>query len=113
MKRMQSLPAFKKVTRCIITKRARHFCLYMVIALCMSEISFSQNVGIGTTTPNAKAALDIKSTDKGILFPRLTTAQRNAIADPPDGLHIYNKDERCLNYYDSSNKIWNCYCADC
>lgn len=69
-----------------------------------------QNVGIGTTTPNSNAALEIKSTDKGILFPRLTSAQRNAISNPPDGLHIYNKEERCLNYYDSLYQTWNCYC---
>ncbi|WP_462248593.1 hypothetical protein [Ferruginibacter sp.] len=89
---------------------------YFVAAIAVfifSKNSFSQNVGIGTTAPNAKAALEIKSTDKGVLFPRLTTAQRNAITNPPDGLHIYNKDERCLNYYDSLYQIWNCYCADC
>ncbi len=70
----------------------------------------AQNVGIGTNTPNAKAALEIKATDKGILFPRLTSAQRNAITNPPNGLHIFNTDERCLNYYDSTFGIWNCYC---
>jgi hypothetical protein len=75
--------------------------------------SFSQNVGIGTTTPNAKAALEIKATDKGVLFPRLTNAQRNTITNPPDGLHIYNTDEHCLNYYDSAYQVWNCYCAGC
>jgi len=73
----------------------------------------AQNVGIGTATPNAKAVLDITSTDKGVLFPRLTTAQRNAISNPPDGLHIFNTDERCLNYYDANNSAWNCYCSDC
>jgi hypothetical protein len=70
----------------------------------------AQNVGIGTTNPNPKAALEVKSTDKGILFPRLTTAQRNTITTPPDGLHIFNTDERCLNFYDSAFGIWNCYC---
>ena len=73
---------------------------------------FSQNVGIGTATPNAKAVLELKSTDKGVLFPRLTSAQRNAITNPPDGLHIYNTDEHCLNYYDSAYLVWNCYCEN-
>lgn len=67
-------------------------------------------VGIGTTTPNPKAALEIKSTDKGVLFPMLTNAQRDAIVNPPDGLHIFNKDERCLNVYDSLFSTWSCYC---
>ncbi len=75
--------------------------------------SFSQSVGIGTTTPHTKAVLDIKSTDKGILFPMLTTAQRNAIVNPPHGLHIFNTEERCLNYYDSVFQLWNCYCEAC
>ena len=36
-------------------------------------------VGVGTTTPDAKSALDIRATDKGLLIPRLTAAQRTAI----------------------------------
>ena len=85
--------------------------LQMIFAFLYS--SFSQNVGIGTTTPDTKAALDIKAIDKGVLFPRLTTAQRDAITSPPDGLHVFNTDERCLNYYDSINQFWNCYCFNC
>ena len=84
-----------------------HFILFF------SCISNAQNVGIGTTTPNANAVLEIKSTDKGVLFPRLTTAQRNTISNPPNGLHIFNTDERCINYYDSVYQTWNCYCFDC
>ena len=72
--------------------------------------SEAQNVGIGTITPNPNAILDIRSSNKGILFPALTTAQRDAILNPPDGLHIYNKDDRCLNNYDSLYNTWNCYC---
>jgi hypothetical protein len=83
------------------------FLLFYIIPV----LSFSQNVGIGTNTPNAKAILDIKATDKGILFPMLTSAQRNAITNPPDGLHIFNKDEKCLNFYDSVYQSWNCYCV--
>ncbi len=37
-------------------------------------------IGIGTTNPAATAALDIESTTKGLLIPRLTQTQRNAIA---------------------------------
>jgi hypothetical protein len=81
--------------------------LFLLSYCCISQI------GIGTTTPNAKAALDIKATDKGVLFPNLTTVQRNAITNPPNGLHVFNSEERCLNYYDSVNAIWNCYCSHC
>jgi len=77
------------------------------------QFTYSQNVGIGTNTPNAKSVLDIQATDKGILFPRLTNAQQNAISNPPNGLHIYNVDDHCLNFYDSTYQYWNCYCSPC
>ncbi len=47
------------------------------------------SAGIGTTTPNASALLEIKSTTKGLLIPRMTVAQRNAIATPATGLMIF------------------------
>ncbi|MDO7849299.1 hypothetical protein Q5H92_23245 [Hymenobacter sp. M29] len=52
------------------------------------------SVGIGTTTPAASAALEIRSTSKGLLLPRLTTAQRDALtasttAPPVPGLLVY------------------------
>ncbi len=85
----------------------------ILIGFFINNNVFAQNVGIGTTSPHAKAVLEIKATDKGVLFPRLTTEQRNAITNPPDGLHIFNITEHCLNYYDSLNLIWNCYCSGC
>ncbi|MCR5886640.1 hypothetical protein LRS06_02385 [Hymenobacter sp. J193] len=52
------------------------------------------SVGIGTSTPDAKAALDISSTDKGLLIPRLDSVQRAGIAAPPDGLMVFQTDGR-------------------
>lgn len=46
-------------------------------------------VGIGTSSPNASAILDISSTDKGFLPPRLTAFQRNTISDPAEGLTVF------------------------
>jgi len=59
----------------------------------------SGNVGIGTTTPNASAILDLTSTDKGILIPRMTQTQRNAIGTPAEGLMIYQTDGTAGFYY--------------
>jgi hypothetical protein len=70
----------------------------------------SAQVGIGTSTPNPSTILDIRSTNKGIVFPSMTSTQRDAIPNPPDGLHIYNKTERCLNLFDSTFATWTCYC---
>jgi hypothetical protein len=47
-------------------------------------------VAIGTTTPNAAAQLEVASTTRAFLPPRMTTAQRDAIASPPDGSVLYN-----------------------
>lgn len=54
------------------------------------NVDASGRVGIGTNTPSTTAILDITSTTGGVLFPRMTTTQRDAISTPPDGLVIYN-----------------------
>jgi hypothetical protein len=46
------------------------------------------NVGIGTPSPSASAALEISSTNSGILIPRMTNDQRNAISSPTEGLMV-------------------------
>ena len=56
-------------------------------------------VGIGTTTPNTSALLEIKSTNKGLLIPRMTQVQRNAIPSPAVGLQIYQTDNNPGFYY--------------
>ena len=61
----------------------------LIIFLQLQQLN-AQNVGIGTTTPDNSAALDVSSTTKGMLIPRMTTAQRNAIPAAADGLLIYN-----------------------
>jgi hypothetical protein len=52
--------------------------------------STSGNVGIGTTAPAASSKLDITSTTQGVLFPRMTTTQKNAIASPATGLVVFD-----------------------
>ena len=56
-------------------------------------------IGIGTTTPNASAILDITSTSKGLLLPRLTTTQRDAIASPVSGLMVFNTTTNKVNIF--------------
>jgi hypothetical protein len=51
------------------------------------------------TPPDASAMLDVKSTDKGLLIPRVTTAQRNGIAKPATGLLVYQTDAPEGFYY--------------
>lgn len=54
------------------------------------------NIGIGTTTPNASAVLDVSSTNRGLLPPRMTALQRNAITSPANGLLVYDSDSASL-----------------
>lgn len=63
----------------------------------------NNNVGIGTTTPNASAKLEVASTTQGVLLPRMTTTQRDAISSPAEGLIIYNLTTHKLNLYTGSS----------
>ncbi|MBG6060363.1 hypothetical protein IWX83_000126 [Flavobacterium sp. CG_9.1] len=64
-------------------------------------------VGIGTITPNASSVLDVSSTTQGMLTPRMTTAQRTAIASPADGLMVYDIDLKSFYHYNSAITSWN------
>jgi hypothetical protein len=56
----------------------------------MTARAQQDNVGVNTTTPDASAALDIVSTDKGLLIPRMDSTARKAIANPAMGLMVYD-----------------------
>jgi hypothetical protein len=64
----------------------------------------AQSVGINEdgSTPDPKAMLDVKSTTKGFLPPRMTEAQRGSITSPPEGLTIYNTTTKKINVYNGS-----------
>jgi hypothetical protein len=64
-----------------------------IIAVLLSTTTVqAQSVGINTdgSTPNPSALLDVKSTDKGLLIPRMSTAQRTAITSPATGLMVFD-----------------------
>ncbi|MBC7849889.1 MAG: FG-GAP repeat protein [Chitinophagaceae bacterium] len=75
------------------------FCLLVLIQTTL--IVTAQSVGIGTTNPNPSAQLDISSNSKGVLVPRMTTAQRKAISNPEPGLLVFDTDKRNLFIYQS------------
>jgi hypothetical protein len=76
-------------------------CLIITIFSLFLSILSAQNVAINSTgdTAHPSALLDLQSTNKGFLPPRMTQAQRDAIASPEVGLVIFNKTSNCLNYY--------------
>ena len=69
---------------------------------------YSQTV-IGGHTPDPAAMLDIRSTQKGVLFPRMTSTERDAISNAATGLMLYNTTTECLeiNLGSPGNTIWH------
>ena len=65
----------------------------------------AQNVGISAngTPPNTNAMLDISSTSSGLLIPRMTTVQRDAITAPPVGLQVYNLTTNTMDIFRGVN----------
>ncbi|MEK7645570.1 MAG: hypothetical protein AAB374_00440, partial [Patescibacteria group bacterium] len=59
-------------------------------------------VGIGTTAPNTSALLDLTSTTRGFLAPRMTQTQRDAITTPAAGLFVFNTDTSTYNAYNGT-----------
>lgn len=78
-------------------------CIFIAVVSLWCHCSAAQSVGIGTTSPNASAQLDINSTTKGLLIPRVTTAQRTAIAAPANGLMVYDTNLSAFWFYNGSS----------
>ena len=73
-------------------------------------VVLGSSVGVGTPTPDATAALEVASTTKGFLVPRMTASERNLITAPATGLLIYQTDNTPGFYYNSgtpSAKSWS------
>jgi hypothetical protein len=76
-----------------------HFKILTIVAFSIATSCFAQ-VGMGTTTPAASSKLEVSSTTKGVLFPRMTNAQMLLVSNPVQGLQIYNTNANCMYYYD-------------
>ena len=78
-----------------------------VLMVVMATAAKAQSVGINAdgSTPNSSAILDVSSTSKGFLAPRMTSAQRTAISSPATGLTVYQTDgNKGLYCYDGA--VW-------
>nr|WP_321248061.1 hypothetical protein [uncultured Psychroserpens sp.] len=83
---------------------------FLSLILVLTQACYAQ-VGIGTTSPDPSAILDISSTNGGLLLPRMNLTQRNTITTPAIGLLIYLIDgtQQCLQVYNGTG--WeNIYC---
>ncbi len=82
--------------------------LYFLIVLLLFSggLLFSQvAINIDGSLPDNSAMLDVKSTDKGLLPPRMNTIQRDAIASPASGLVIYNTDCNNIQYFNGAGWV--------
>jgi hypothetical protein len=82
----------KKMKKQIITT-------LLFIVLANAGVNAQVGIGVSTANLNPSAQLEVSSTNKGLLPPRMTTVQRNAIANPAAGLIIYNLTTHVLEYY--------------
>lgn len=86
----------------------KYFLLLIVIAT--GNLLFAQNVGIGTTTPNPSAALEIRSSNRGLLIPRMNSFDRVLIANPANGLMVYDTTQNRIYQY--QNGAWQYFIND-
>jgi hypothetical protein len=71
----------------------------VLLFIAAHKMATAQSVGIGTTTPNSSAQLDVTSTTKGMLIPRMAEAEKTAILSPVQGLMIFNTTTNSFQYY--------------
>ena len=87
---------------------------FLLIVSCVAgfQLKAQQNVSISDVpnVPNVTSVLDVFSTTKGLLVPRMTTIQRNAIVTPANSLLVFDTDVNCFMYYTVSNTSWNSLC---
>jgi hypothetical protein len=76
-----------------------------LVFLFIAQYAHSQGIGIGSTNPpHPSAALDVNSTNKGLLIPRMTTTQRVAIASPLKGLLVFDNTTSSFWFYNGT--VW-------
>ena len=76
---------------------------------CVFIVTVFSQVGIGTNTPNSSSVLELSSTNKAFIPPRMTTAQRGQIVNPVAGMMIFNTTTNCIELYRSAG--WFNLCA--
>ena len=81
-----------------------------IAVVILFSVQLNAQTGIGTATPDASAKLEVASTNKGFLPPRMTAIQRAAIVSPANGLLVYQTDATTglyVNSGSSGNPVWS------
>lgn len=79
-------------------------CLILMLIFIQPDHLMAQSLSVNTdgSTADASAMLDVKSSTKGLLIPRVTSAQRAAIASAATGLEVYDTDLGQFYYYNGA-----------
>ena len=88
----------------------RYLIALVITLLFLSARAQNNNVGIGTLTPVPSAILELVTSSKGFLAPRMTAVQRLAIPAPANALLVYDTDSACFFYYDQPAVTWVSLC---
>lgn len=81
----------------------RYIIIIISVILATTGVFAQNNVGIGTTSPNPDAILDLTSTNKGLLLPRLTAGDTAALSNPANaGMLIFSNTDRVFQFYDGT-----------
>jgi len=83
--------------------------IYNLVFLLITISTYCQ-IGVGTNSPNSSSVLDIASSTQGVLIPRMTSLERDAIINPIEGLFIYNIETDCFNQFTNA-KRWQAICG--
>lgn len=91
------MPAIPVNNKPSLMKRSAKYLGVLIIVLFVSKLN--AQVGIGTASPDQSAQLDVVSTTKGVLIPRITASQRSGISNPATGLLVYQTDGSAGFYF--------------
>ena len=101
------IAVFKKYTYFYFMNLLRIMAI-VLFTICTFKGIAQNNVGIGTTSPDASSLLDLTANDKGFLPPRMTTQERLAIVNPAMGLLVYDSTVNCYFYFNGT--VWLSLC---
>lgn len=83
-----------------------YFCVQSFLIAQFNTIQIPTSIDVNGSNPDPSAILDIKSDDQGILIPRMSEANKEAISNPAEGLMVFDIDNQCISTFSQGD--WSC-----